>query len=96
MPRAHEPDQLDPQQFEAVMRRASELQEQSNRALDRADVVRIARELGIEARHVERAIDEVRARRPGRDPYQLAAWVVLGLGFIFVLVGIYRTLLWAL
>ena len=89
-------DRLDPPQFEAVVRRAAELQEQSRRALDRADVVRIARELGIEAQHVERAIDEIRSRRKTRDPYHVAAWVVLALGFAFVLLGIWRTLRWAL
>jgi hypothetical protein len=89
-------DLLDPQQFEAVLQRALELQEQSRRSLDRADVLRIARELGIEPRHVERAIEEIRYRGGGRDLYELVVWVVLGLGFILVLIGIYRTFLNAL
>lgn len=89
-------DLMDPQQFEAVLKRAVELQEQSRRSLDRADAIRIARELGIEPRHVERAIEEMRYRSGGRDPYQLVVWVILGLGFVIVLFGIYRTFLNAL
>jgi uncharacterized membrane protein YjjP (DUF1212 family) len=58
-------------------------------------VVRIARELGIDAQHVESAIDEIRSRRETRDPYRVAAWVVLALGFVFVLFGSWRTLRWA-
>lgn len=96
MPRSPSEDLMDPQQFEAVMSRAVELQEQSKRSLDRADALRIAREMGIEPRHVERALEELRFRRGGRDPYQLVVWVVLGFGFILVLLGIYRTFLNAL
>jgi hypothetical protein len=90
MPRQDE-DRLEPDQFEAVMRRATELQERSARTLGRADAVRIARELGIERHHVERALEELGTRR--RDPYRLIAWALVGLGLLLALIGIWRNLL---
>ncbi|MFV1985637.1 MAG: hypothetical protein ACC682_00035 [Gemmatimonadota bacterium] len=53
------------EQLERVIRRASDLQFRSSSTgssdLDRAEVVRIGEEVGIDARHVQQAIAEVRA-----------------------------------
>ena len=85
-------DRLNREELAAIIRRAAELQDESVKTLTRSDVVRIARELALEPVHVEQAIEEARARRAGRDPYQLAAWVVLVLGFVLVSLAIGRNL----
>jgi hypothetical protein len=54
---------LTPQQMEAVIRRASELQagasERADEGMSASEVVRIAREIGLAPEHVQRALAEV-------------------------------------
>ena len=93
MPETDPGERLSSRDLDAVIRRASELQEQTTRTVGRADAVRIARELGLDPRHVEQAIEEVLRSRAPTDLYRLAAWLVVILGFVLVLLAIGRNLL---